>query len=370
MSWFVPVNKEMGDAFPAMMWAAGPDRACRWVNRRWLEFTGRSAAEVTGDGWAADIHPDDLARWREAYRAAFASHQGFSLEYRLRRHDGPYRTVLEQAGPGFENGRPAGRYLGFCIDATHLAGDPGERERLMAQACAANRMRDDFISLVSHGMRTPLNTIMMSAQLLQISLPDDLEVREAAATIVDCVKSQSRLLDELVDTCRVISGQAELVLADVDLAELADVAVQSAAAAAAEKGVSLTQAIEVRPAGLRGDPARLGRMLANLLSNAVKFTPAGGAVTLKLDRWNDHYRIAVRDTGQGIAPEALALVFDPSRPREPTNRRMKKSLGLGLAVVRKIARMHGGEAEAHSAGPGQGATFVVRLPAGRAAGEM
>ena len=123
MSWFVPVNKEMGDAFPAMMWAAGPDRACRWVNRRWLEFTGRSAAEVTGDGWAADIHPDDLARWREAYRAAFASHQGFSLEYRLRRHDGPYRTVLERAGR-FRK-RASGRPISDFASATTWPATPG-----------------------------------------------------------------------------------------------------------------------------------------------------------------------------------------------------------------------------------------------------
>ena len=161
------------------------------------------------------------------------------------------------------------------------------------------------------GMRTPLNTIMMSV-LLQISLGRPEVTRGYRRCEV-----QSRLL-ETGGYRRVISGQAELVLADVDLAELADVAVQTAAAAAAEKGVSLTQAIEVRPAGLRGDPARLGRMLANLLSNAVKFTPAGGAVTLKLDRWNDHYRIAVRDTGQGIAPEALALVLTIAAASKPT----------------------------------------------------
>ena len=369
MPWTVFFNSPMGDAFPAMMWMAGPDRACRWTNRRWLEFTRRNLAEVLEQGWTADIHPDDLERWRTTYRAAFAVNQGFTLEFRLRHHDGQYRPVVEYAGPGFEGGRPAGCYFGFCVDTSHLSIDTRERERLLADVRAANRLKDDFISLVSHGLRTPLNTIMMSAQLLQISLPDHPDVSEAAETIIDCVKSQSQLLDEWVDTCRVVSGQAELTLDAVDLARLADAALTSVAAKAAEKGVTLSPAIGVRPAPLRGDRVRLTRLMVNLLSNAVKFTPAGGSVSLRLDCPEDQYRITVSDTGQGIAPESLPLLFDPARPREPLKGRPRKSLGLGLAFVRIVSELHGGTATAFSEGPGKGATFTVTLPETGGAGQ-
>jgi len=263
------------DAFPAMVWVAGPDRLCSWLNRRWYEFTGGSEPEETGSGWVRHVHPDDLARWHAVYQKAFASNEGFTLEYRLRRQDGQYRSVLESAGPIFAEGRPAGQYLGFCVDITHLAGESQERERLLTEARTASRIRDDFISLVSHGLRTPLNTVLMSAQLLQIGLPDHPEVTEAVGTIVDCVRAQTGLLDELVDTSRVAFGQVELNLLPVDLAETADAALAAIGPEAAEKGVSVRQFVRVRPACLTGDPVRLGRALKHLLSNAVKFTHKG-----------------------------------------------------------------------------------------------
>jgi PAS domain-containing protein len=104
MAGLVTIDEQMADAFPGMIWTAGPDRLCRWLSRRWLECTGRSLADELNDGWVRDIHPDDVSAWMEGYRAAFAEGRGFTLSYRLRCRDGRYRMVLEQAGP-LQNGR-------------------------------------------------------------------------------------------------------------------------------------------------------------------------------------------------------------------------------------------------------------------------
>jgi signal transduction histidine kinase len=378
MAGLVTIDEQMADAFPGMIWTAGPDRLCRWLSRRWLECTGRSLADELNDGWVRDIHPDDVSAWMEGYRAAFAEGRGFTLSYRLRCRDGRYRMVLEQAGP-LQNGRmPAAEYIGFCADLTDFAGAADacpsllEREqKALAEAQAAHRMKDDFISILSHGLRSPLNTIMMAAQLLGISSKDNPDVAEAVETILDSVRVQSRLIEELLDTSRVISGRISLTCQAVDLAETAETALAEMAAAAQEKGVTPEPAALVRPATVQADPGRVRQILKNLLTNAVKFTPAGGKVELSITRSDAGsdagaeagFEIRVSDTGEGIAADVLPVVFDPSRrPCDPARPRPRRSLGVGLAVVRKLAEMHGGTVRASSEGPGKGSTFIVTLP--------
>jgi PAS domain S-box-containing protein len=371
----VTFDERAANAFPAMIWTAGPDRGCRFLSRHWLEFTGRSLAEELNDGWAQDVHPDDLAAWREKYRTAFAAGQGFTLKYRLRHHDGRYRMVFEQAGPLGKGGDIAAEYVGFCSDVTDLVGsgedcsEPLERERkALADAQAAQQMKDDFISILSHGLRTPLNTVMMAAQLLGIGSQDDPEVTEAVETITEAVKMQAKLIEDMHDISRVISGRITLTCQAMDLAETADAALAEMAGAAKEKGVALEPAIKVRPAALQADPARVRQILNNLLSNAVRFTPAGGRVKLsitRLDAASDPgFEIQVSDTGEGIVPEVLPVVFEAGRPRDLSRPRARRSLGAGLAVVRTLAEMHGGTVRAASEGPGKGSTFTVILPLG------
>jgi signal transduction histidine kinase len=245
-------------------------------------------------------------------------------------------------------------------------GGSGHDERLLAlerKAQAADRLRDDFLAVVAHGLRTPLNTILMSAQLLQLRKANDPEVGETAGIIIDAVKTLGRLIEEQTDLARIVSGHADLKCKPMDLAEAADSALAALAPAAAEKGVTLEPPGLERPAELVADPGRVGQILKNLLANAVEYTPPGGSVRVAARRIDSKHVLSVSDTGRGLTPEALATLFDSSRPREASPIRARRALGLGLVVVHRLVEMHGGSVEAASDGPGRGATFTVTLPA-------
>jgi signal transduction histidine kinase len=249
-------------------------------------------------------------------------------------------------------------------DAAHPA-EPGWKEELsvlLRRVQAADRFRDDFLAIITHGLRTPLNTILMSAQLLQMRKTNDLEVNEAAGIIIDSVKALGRLIEEQSDIARIVAGQVILKCKPLDLADAATAALAAAASAAHDKGVTLEPPVLCRPAPLEADPTRVSQILKNLLTNAIEYTPAGGKVNVTLERSATHYSLAITDTGRGLSPEALASLFDLARPRETTAPRTRRTLGVGLAVVHRLVEMHKGTIEAHSEGLGRGATFVVNLP--------
>jgi signal transduction histidine kinase len=228
---------------------------------------------------------------------------------------------------------------------------------------AADRLRDDFLAIVVHGLRTPLNTILMSAQLLQLRKSGDSEVGEAAGIIIDAVKTLSRLIEEQTEIARIVAGHVDLKCRTMDLAEAAESALAAMAPLAAERGVIVDPPALEQPALLMADPGRVGRVLKNLLSNAVEYTPSGGKVRLSVHRSGDRVVLVVSDTGRGLAPEVLATLFDPSRAREAPSARPRRTLGLGLVVVQRLVEAHGGSVQAASDGPGRGATFTVTLPA-------
>lgn len=243
--------------------------------------------------------------------------------------------------------------------------DPGREESLSAlqrKAQAADRLRDDFVAILAHGLRTPLNTILMSAQLLQLRKTTDPEVAEAAGIIIDSVKTLSRLIEEQTDVARIFSGQVQLSYRPMDLADTVEAALTAIAHTSADKGVVLEPPTLHRPAPLVADPVRIALILKNLLTNAVEYTPTGGKVKVTLERPATLYILTVSDTGRGLSPEALTTLFDPARPRETPPGRTRRTLGLGLVVVRRLVEMHQGTVEARSDGPGRGATFIVTLP--------
>jgi PAS domain S-box-containing protein len=230
------------------------------------------------------------------------------------------------------------------------------------QAEEANRMKDEFLTLVSHELRSPLNAMLGYAVLLRYGGLDAQKVKQAADIIERSGRAQAQLIDDLLDTARIISGKLRLELGPVDLVSVIEQAVQTIHPAADAKGISIETDLPSEIGQITGDPARLQQVVWNLLSNAVKFTPQGGRVEARLERADPYICITVSDTGKGISPDFLPYVFARFLQADASSAKRHGGLGLGLALVKYLVELHGGTIEVASAGEGQGATFKVTLP--------
>jgi signal transduction histidine kinase len=237
-----------------------------------------------------------------------------------------------------------------------------EAEAARSAAEAADRAKDEFLSTLSHELRNPLNAVHGWATLIERGQLGEAQTRRAVQIIVRNVNAQIRLVDDLLDISRAVSGRIRLVVQPVDLRDVIEDAVEALRLAAEAKGIRLQSVLEEPGLLVSGDPGRLQQVIWNLLENAVKFTPKNGRVQVQLQRVRSHVEIVVSDTGQGIAADVLPYVFDRLRQGESGSTRGHGGLGIGLALVRHFVELHAGSVYAESAGEGQGATFVVKLP--------
>ncbi|MDX2096983.1 MAG: PAS domain S-box protein [Leptolyngbyaceae cyanobacterium bins.59] len=255
-----------------------------------------------------------------------------------------------------------------------------DHARLYREAQEANRMKDEFLTILSHELRSPLNAILGWSQILQTRQLSEAKVRRALETIERNARTQTQLVDDLLDVSRIIRGELRLKPKLVRLTALVDGAIETVRPTAIAKNIQLLTYLS--PTGtVVGDPDRLSQVIWNLLSNALKFTPEGGRVEVHLTRSiredseiippqslipnptpSSYACITVTDTGQGISPDFLPHVFERFRQADSTTTRSYSGLGLGLAIVHHLIELHGGAVEASSPGLGQGATFKVILP--------
>jgi PAS domain S-box-containing protein len=227
----------------------------------------------------------------------------------------------------------------------------------------AGRSKDEFLATVSHELRTPLNHIMGWITMLRSGKLQPEKMQKAFDTIERNVRAQGRLIDDLLDVSRIISGKLLIEPRQIEIAKVAEAAAESIGPAAADKGVNFKTTLAPEAGVVSGDPDRLQQAIWNLLSNAVKFTPKDGHVELRLTRVNSQIEIAVSDDGKGISHDFLPHVFDRFRQQDSTTARQHGGLGLGLAIVRHLVELHGGSVRVESAGEGRGATFTITLPA-------
>jgi signal transduction histidine kinase/DNA-binding response OmpR family regulator len=231
-----------------------------------------------------------------------------------------------------------------------------------AEAESANRTKDEFLATLSHELRTPLTAILGWSHLLQTNKFDQQSVARALETIERNARSQSQLIDDLLDVSRIITGKLRLEVCPVELTKIVEAVVESSRPAADAKGIQFEVALDKSVSQVLGDPTRLQQVFWNLFSNAVKFTPEGGRVEVRLERTDAHAQIIVSDSGQGINPQFLPVIFDRFRQVDGSTTRKHGGLGLGLAIARHLVEMHGGTIDAHSEGINRGATFTVQLP--------
>jgi PAS domain S-box-containing protein len=293
------------------------------------------------------------------------------FQWQVQLDDGTRRQMSGTAAPlRTSDGRPAGAVLIARDETARLAAER-ERERLLddmrrahQQVEAASRMKDEFLATLSHELRTPLNAILGWTRILRTRAmaPDaahPLEVIERNAA------AQARLIDDLLDMSRIVTGKIALHVERVDLAHVTASALETVRPAAEARGVGLTLEAPAELPAVSGDAQRLQQVLWNLLSNAVKFTEPGGAVQVSVGRDGHAVVATVRDTGIGIPPSILPFVFDRFTQADASTTRTHTGLGLGLAIVRHLVELHGGSVSAESDGPGHGSTFRVWIPVAR-----
>ncbi|HLL70722.1 MAG TPA: ATP-binding protein [Pyrinomonadaceae bacterium] len=237
-----------------------------------------------------------------------------------------------------------------------------ERALLLVEAEAANRTKDEFLATMSHELRTPMTAILGWAQLLRSRTLNEEDFARALEIVERNAQSQKKLIDDLLDISRIITGKLRLDVQPVDLASVVAAAVDALRPTAEAKAIRLQPLLDPQAGPVSGDTDRLQQVVWNLLSNAVKFTPRGGRVQVRLERVNSHVEIIVSDSGRGISAEFLPHVFDRFRQADGTSTRKHGGLGLGLSIVRQLVELHGGTVGVESDGEGQGATFIVQLP--------
>ncbi|HEV7374135.1 MAG TPA: response regulator [Pyrinomonadaceae bacterium] len=282
-------------------------------------------------------------------------------------------TLATQVAVAYENARLYAEAQSHTIELQQEVAERklAEEERAQmlireqaarAEAEQANRTKDEFLATLSHELRTPLTAILGWSHLLQTKTLDQENMERALETIERNARSQSQLIDDLLDVSRIITGKLRIDMRPVELVSIIEAAIDSMRPTAQAKSIKFEVACDKTASHVSGDSNRLQQIVWNLFSNAVKFTPEGGRINVSLERSGEHAQITISDTGQGIDARFLPFIFDRFRQADGSTTRKYGGLGLGLAIVRHLVELHGGTIKVHSDGVDQGATFTVLLP--------
>jgi len=347
---------------------------------RWMEIhSGRSSGEVLGCS-LFDLYPETASRgFREHYEAAIEGAVTV-VSHGLHR----FVLALPPTDPALGYAEmPQSGHIGPLADtrsivgtltvledvSARLATEAALRKQIDAQRRArataeqALHAKDEFLSTLSHEMRTPLNAVLgWSRILLDRTTIDPTLLARGLQVIERNASAQAKMVDDMLDMARIVSGKLRLEMKPMDLASVVLPAVDVIMPAAEGKGIAVRTNIDPRTPLIVGDPDRLQQVIVNLLSNAVKFTDPGGAVDVRLTPSETSARVIVKDTGSGIHPDFLPHVFERFRQLDTSSTRRHGGLGLGLALVRDLVELHGGVVRAESDGEGQGSTFILDIP--------
>jgi len=328
------------------------------VNPAFQEVLGFSEEELLAMSLFELVHPDDRADTMTEYKKLSAGQPRPFMENRLLCKDGTYRWVAWSYFPVPEDGLA----FGVGRDMTELR-RMHEILRLRAQELEnANRVKDEFLATMSHELRTPLTSILGWARLLDSNQLGEKEKERAVHVIQRNAEAQSKLIEDLLDVSRIITGKLRIEFQPLSFAAITDSAVNSLRPAIDAKQLQIETTIDPAAGPILGDPARMQQIVTNLLSNAIKFTPNDGKIHVRLERTDSDVRLEVSDTGVGLSAEHLPHIFERFRQVDSSNVRAHGGLGLGLAIVDYLVRQQAGTVRAESEGLGKGATFTVEFP--------
>lgn len=346
-----------------------PFSKLQW-NSKCKEHFGLSPdTEVTIELFYNTLHPDDREPTRIAIEQSITNRTEFDTDYRTIGQDGKMRWVRAIGRAFYDQNGIGRRFDGITIDITERKKAESEKEELLQrerfareQAETANRIKDEFLAVLSHELRSPLNPILGWAKLLRSRTFSRAATDRALETIERNAKLQTQLIEDLLDVSRILRGKLTLQIAPTNLSPIIESAIETVRLSAAAKSICLSTNLDRSLGLVMGDSGRLQQVVWNLLSNAVKFTPTGGEVEVLLQKANNSAQVIVKDNGQGINPEFLPYVFETFRQADSSTTRKFGGLGLGLSIARHLVELHGGNIKAESLGEGSGATFTVEFP--------
>jgi len=345
--------RTVANAAPVMLWITGP-KGHEFINRSALEFVGAHDPDLQQFKVGKLIHEEDRARFLEAYELAFAAGEPFDALCRFRRADGEYRWMRSLGEPRRDEDGEMTGYVGASFDVQELV----EAQESLRDA---DKRKDEFLAALSHELRNPLSAITLSTEVLARAQIKDPQARSALHIISRQLGQLQRLVDDLLDTARATYDKLVLARHPVELLGVATGVVQTHQQ---QHGSHRRITVEGEPVWVNADTARLQQMLANLIDNAIKY--GGMNIEVRVRATDDSAEVAVTDDGEGISPEVLPRLFQPFAQGAQTLERARGGLGLGLALVSRLATLHGGSIQAQSRGAGKGSTFTIRLPRGSA----
>jgi PAS domain S-box-containing protein len=348
--------RAIANAIPHLVWSCLPGGTHDFFNDRWYEYTGLPPGPADTERWPEIVHPDDRARAGQLWQQALASGKPYEIEYRLRYHPtGEYRWCLTRAVPVHGPDGRLIRWLGTVTDVHEQRLTADELRRAAAK-------KDEFLAMLAHELRNPLAPIKAAADLLKLAGGDNRRLGQAAGIIDRQVRHMTELVDDLLDVSRVTRGLVELERQPIDMKTVVSSAVEQVKPLVEARTHALHVHAGAAHASVYGDHTRLVQVLVNLLGNAAKYTPHGGRIDVDVQVEQDMVRVAVADNGSGIEASLLPCVFDIFTQGVRTPDRSQGGLGIGLALVKSLVALHGGQVRAHSDGPGRGSVFEVMLP--------
>jgi PAS domain S-box-containing protein len=363
--------RSVANAAPVLIWMAGADQQANFFNESWLEFTGRTLAEELGTGWLQSIHPDDAPRCRETFGQAFAAREHFTLEYRMRRHDGTYRMVLDTGKPLFDRAGVFTGYIGSCLDITDMRQAVEERRALEHKLQDAQKLESLGVLAggIAHDFNNLLTGVLGNASLAKLDLPPGLP----ALQNIEQIELTARRAAELCKQMLAYAGKGRFVVLNIDLNHLIEDTTHLLQISISKHSILRFNLAPGLPA-IRADATQLRQIIMNLVINASEAIGERSGVIavctgiarvdrnyLKTLRFNptmtegDYVFIEISDNGAGMDERTLAQIFDPFFTTKFTGR------GLGLAAVLGIVHGHKGGLKVYSE-PGRGSTFKVLFP--------
>lgn len=326
------------------------------VNDRYCQIVARTREELLTLRMQDITHPDDLVGNIPLFKRAVMHGEAFEIEKRYVRPDGTSVWV--------NNSVSLIRSAGDDADSTILAVtlDISARKRAEEALREADRRKDEFLAMLAHELRNPMAPILAAAELMEVAQLDAARVRQTSRIISRQVRHMTGLVDDLLDVSRVTRGLVKLVMADLDVKDVIASAIEQVRPLLEEKRHRLSLELDAEPAHVMGDQKRLVQILTNLLNNAAKFTQEGGSLRLAMQASDRHVILRMADNGTGIGPDLQPRIFDLFTQGERSSDRSQGGLGIGLALVKSLVKMHGGTVASHSEGVGRGSEFTVSLP--------
>ncbi len=349
--------KALADNIAQLAWMTDERGAMVWFNRRWFDYTGSNAEDMRGWGWQAAHHPDHMARVVSKFRRHIKSGEPWEDTFPLRQHDGQYRWFLSRAFPIQDQ---HGRILSWFGTNTDITAQRQAEEALRE----ADRRKDEFIAVLAHELRNPLAPVRSAVEILKRVASGDQRLERTSEVIGRQVTHMARLIDDLLDVSRIGRGKLALQKEVCDLTDITHDTAEDYRASLETAGLKLDMQLAPEPIWVQGDPVRLAQMLGNVLTNAQRFNNPGGHIqlSLRVDASEGVALMEVSDDGIGIDHELMSRLFDPFEQATQDLARSRGGLGLGLALTKGLAELHGGRIEAHSDGLGHGAVFKLFIP--------